>query len=115
MANEPELHDAITRAVVRLLAERTGRGPTKARTVIDRDLVVVLLENTLTSGERFLADSDRAGQVLDARAAYQEVMRPEYIDVIERLTKRTVAAFMSTNHIDPDMAAEIFMLVPEAA
>ena len=42
-----------------MLADTTGRGPTKARTTIDRDLIVVMLQNTLTSGERYLADSDR--------------------------------------------------------
>jgi uncharacterized protein YbcI len=59
------LNAAISEAVVRLMAQRTGRGPTKARTTIDRDLVVVVLQNSLTSGEQFLADSDRAEQVLD--------------------------------------------------
>jgi uncharacterized protein YbcI len=111
--NDPSLHDAISRTIVRLLAERTGRGPTKARTTIDRDLIVVLLQHTLTPGERFLADSDRAGQVLDMRAAYQDAMRTDCITAIEALTDRTVAAFMSANHIDPDMAAEIFVLAPQ--
>ena len=112
-ANDATLHDAISRTVVRLLAERTGRGPTKARTTIDRDLIVVLLQHTLTPGERYLADSDRAGQVLDMRAAYQDAMRTDCITAIEALTDRTVAAFMSANHIDPDMAAEIFVLAPQ--
>jgi uncharacterized protein YbcI len=108
------LNAAISRAVVRLLAESTGRGPTRARTTIDRDLIVVVLENTLTPGERYLADNDRAGQVLDMRAAYQEAMSSACIATIEDLTGRTVSAFMSANHIDPDVAAEIFILEPSA-
>jgi uncharacterized protein YbcI len=107
------LNAAISRAIVHLLAESTGRGPTKARTTIDRDLIVVLLQNTLTPGERYLADNDRAGQVLDMRAAYQEAMRGDCIKAIEQLTDRTVSAFMSANHIEPDIAAEIFVLEPQ--
>jgi len=108
------LHASISEAVVRLMAHSTGRGPTKARTTIDRDLVVVMLQNTLTSGERYLADNDRTEQVLDMRRAYQEAMRSDCVVAIEALTGRTVAAFMSTNHIDPDLAAEVFVLKPEA-
>ena len=120
MANQPDsranrsddatLRDTISRTVVRLLAERTGRGPTNARTTIDRDLIVVLLQHTLTPGERFLAESDRAGQVLDIRAAYQDAMRTDCITAIEALTDRTVVSFMSANAIDPDAAAEIFVM-----
>jgi uncharacterized protein YbcI len=106
------LNAAISEAVVRLMAQRTGRGPTKARTTIDRDLIVVVLQNSLTSGEQFLADSDRAEQVLDMRRAYQAAMRSDCIAAIEALTDRTVTAFMSANHIEPDLAAEVFVLEP---
>ena len=106
------LNDAISRTIVRLLAESTGRGPTKARTTIDRDMIVVVLENTLTPGERYLADNGRAEQVLEMRAAYQEAMSKACIAAVEKLTGRTISAFMSANHIDPDVAAEIFILEP---
>jgi uncharacterized protein YbcI len=124
MARQPNSQDerpeggainaAISEAIVRLMAQRTGRGPTKARTSIDRDLIVVVLQNTLTSGERFLADSDRAEQVLDTRRAYQEAMRSDCVAAVEALTDRTVTAFMSANHIDPDLAAEVFILEPQS-
>jgi uncharacterized protein YbcI len=105
---------AISEALVRLLADTTGRGPTKARTTIDRDLIVVMLQNTLTAGERYLADSERTEQVLAMRRAYQEAMRSDCVAAIEQLSGRTVIAFMSANHIDPDLAAEIFVLQPQA-
>ena len=66
-----QLNAAISEALVRMLADTTGRGPTKARTTIDRDLIVVMLQNTLTPGERYLAGSDRAEQVLAMRRAYR--------------------------------------------
>ena len=108
------LHAAISEAVVRLLAESTGRGPTKARTTIDRDLIVVVLQNSLTPGERYLAGQNRGEQVLDMRRAYQDAMRTDCITAIEDITDRTVTAFMSANHIDPDLAAEVFILKPQS-
>ena len=41
-------------------------------------------------------------------------MAEEAISVIEELTGRHVAAFMSNNHIDPDLAVEIFVLQPSS-
>ena len=109
-----QLNAAVSEALVRMLADTTGRGPTKARTTIDRDLIVVMLQNTLTAGERYLAGSDRAEQVLAMRRAYQEAMSADCISAIEQLAGRTVIAFMSANHLDPDLAAEIFVLQPQA-
>ena len=43
-----ELNAAISKAVVRSFSDYIGRGPTKARTSIRDDLVVCLLENSLT-------------------------------------------------------------------
>lgn len=109
------LSAAISQAIVQLMAENTGRGPTKARTTIDRDLIVVVLQNNLTPGERYLANSNRAEQVQEMRRAYQEAMRSDCIAAVEQLTDRKVAAFMSANHIEPDLAAEVFVLEPELA
>jgi uncharacterized protein YbcI len=101
---------AISNVVVRLLSEYTGRGPTKARTVIRDNLVIVVLQHTLTKGERALVASGHEDQVLALRAAFQKAMRQEAEAAIEQLTGRKVAAFMSANHVDPDLAAEIFVL-----
>lgn len=46
---------SISNAMVQLIRETTGRGPTKARTTIGRDHVLVMLRDTLTKGERKLA------------------------------------------------------------
>jgi uncharacterized protein YbcI len=102
----------ISRRAVQLLREFTGRGPTKARTVVSHTSVMVLLEDTLTKGERHLAASGKADIVLRGRHEFQWVMRDELVKLVEEETGRRVIAFMSANHIDPDMAAEIFVLEP---
>jgi uncharacterized protein YbcI len=95
--------------------EHTGRGPTKARTTIDRDLIVVMLQNSLTTGERYLAGRDMEEPVLATRRAFQAAMSAECVAAVEALTDRTVVAFMSANHLVPDLAAEIFVLEPQHA
>jgi uncharacterized protein YbcI len=101
---------AISQSVVRLLSEYTGRGPTKARTTISKDLITVVLEATLTKGERSLVADGRDDLVLTTRHAFQQTMRSDLVTAVQEITGREVAAFMSANHIDPDMAVEVFVL-----
>jgi uncharacterized protein YbcI len=103
---------AISNAVVGLMSDYTGRGPTKARTNLGADSASCILEDTLTKGERSLVERGNAEAVLQMRKAYQNSMREEAIAVIEQLTGRRVLAFMSDNHIDPDLAAETFVFEP---
>jgi uncharacterized protein YbcI len=105
---------AISNAIRQLVADYTGRGPTRARTSIRDNVVLVLLEDTLTKGERRLVRKGRDHRVLDYRREFQDAMRDDAIASVEELTGRRVAAFMSANHIDPDLAAEVFVLEPEA-
>jgi uncharacterized protein YbcI len=103
---------AIANHVVRLLSEYTGRGPTKARTSFGDDLVTVVVRDLLTKGERSLVRDGRADLVLDLRRAYQATMGDELTDGIEEITGRHVIAFLSSNHVDPDIAIESFVLAP---
>jgi uncharacterized protein YbcI len=101
---------AISNLVVHLMSDYTGRGPTKARTYINDDLVTVVLQDTLTKGERSLVRGGREELVLDTRHAFQLTMRVDLTDGLEQLTGRKVRAFMSSNHLDPDVAVEVFLL-----
>jgi uncharacterized protein YbcI len=100
-------------AAVRLLREYTGRGPTKAKAMINDDSVMILLGDTLTRGERRLADTGKADRVLQLRHDYQLTMGDELVAAVEDVVGRRVIAFMSQNHIDPDLAVEIFVLQPD--
>ncbi|MEA2298653.1 MAG: hypothetical protein QOF77_1589 [Solirubrobacteraceae bacterium] len=106
------LASQISRAVVQIWHEYTGRGPTKARTTITEDLVIVLMSDTLLKAEKNLAADGMADQVLSMRRAFQDTMSEDLTEVVEKLTGRTVSAFMSHNHLDPDLAAELFVLEP---
>ena len=109
------LSAAISNAIVRITADYTGRGPTKARTSIRDDVILVLMQETLTKAERSLLAADQGDFVLETRRRFQATMGPDYVIAIEVLTGRKVIAFMSANHLEPDMGAEMFVLEPEAA
>ena len=106
---------AISNHVVRTMSEYTGRGPTKARTYLNDDIVTVVLHDTLTKGERSLVGDQLDDLVLTMRKAFQSTMRTELVTGIESILGRRVAAFMSDNHIAPDVAVEIFLLAPDGA
>ena len=105
----------LSRQIVQLLHEYTGRGPTKARTYIHDDLIVCLLRDTLTKGERKLVAAGETEVVLAARRASQRAMGAECVTAVEELTGRKVIAFVSENHIEPDLALESFVLEPLAS
>jgi uncharacterized protein YbcI len=110
--HDGELAAAISNAVVGALTRTTGRGPTKAKTTIGDNGVFVVLQDTLTRGEQVLADAGESVAVLDLRRRWQRVMQADVSREIERLTGRKVIGFMSDNHIDPDLAVEVFVLEP---
>ena len=62
---------AVSNLVVRLLSEYTGRGPTRARTHFNDNLVTVVVQDLLTKGERSLIRDGKTDLVLETRRAYQ--------------------------------------------
>ena len=106
---------AISNAVVQELAGTTGRGPRQAKTTVGDNGVFVVLQDTLTRGERTLVAAGESEAVLDLRRRWQRVMRDSCSRKVEQLTGRKVVGFMSDNHIDPDIAVEVFVLEPVEA
>jgi uncharacterized protein YbcI len=104
------LNAAVARAIVRYNAHQLGRGPTRARAFYHDDIMVVVLEDQLTQAERSLVTGGHADAVKRTRRGLQEIMRPYLTSTVERLTGCTVRAFLSANHFDPDVGAEVFIL-----
>jgi uncharacterized protein YbcI len=102
----------ISNAMVALHKECYGKGPTKARTTFNDNLIVCLLEGGFQRGERTLRDHGRGDAVQGQREAFQEVLRGRFVGTIERLTGRAVKAFISGVDLDSEMSAEVFVLEP---
>lgn len=99
----------ISNAIVRLLRSHAGRGPTKAKTTITAELAVVTLRECLTVAEKSLADNGHKRHVKDGRHALHEGIRAEAISVVEAVTGRRVAAYLTDQHHHPDIAVIVFV------
>jgi uncharacterized protein YbcI len=105
-----ELNAAVTREVIRIQSESHGRGPKKAFSFHNGNVLVTVLEEVLTPAERKLAGNGQSEAVLKMRRLYQSTMAGEMKQRIEAVTGRRVTALMSDNHVEPDMAVEVFIL-----
>jgi uncharacterized protein YbcI len=105
---------AISNLVVRIYAEHVGRGPTRARTYFNDNVIACVLHDTLIKPERTLLGDGKHETVLRMRIALQEAMREELVSGVEQLTGRKVISFMSGNDLSPDYATEIFVLEASA-
>jgi uncharacterized protein YbcI len=103
---------AISNAMVALHREHFGRGPGAAKAYLTGDLVVCILTDVFTQVEKTLIQAGRVEHVRETRMLHQRAMEAEFRRPVEELTGRTVVAFMSTVHFDPDLAVEIFLLEP---
>jgi uncharacterized protein YbcI len=97
-------------AIAKLHRDRYGRGADTIRTVLGDGYLVVFLHDIYTPLERTLIEAGDWETVKETRQAFQMAMRSSFSAVVEQLMERKVLAFMSQVHLDPDMAAEIFML-----
>jgi uncharacterized protein YbcI len=101
---------AISDGLVALLKEFYGRGPTRAKSYFEDDLVVCVLRGGFSRVEQTLLDGGRGPAVIQQRMEFQDVMRQRFEAVIEDATGQRVIGFMSGNQQEPDMMCEVFIL-----
>jgi len=113
--DRPNVLAAVSSEMVRLYKEQFGRGPTKARTNWSgRDMLVVLLEDTLTPAERNLVALGEYQRLRDVRMLFQYARVAQFCEPVERLTGRKVRSFISGIDAAADgMSLEVFVLHPE--
>lgn len=107
---EPSLSARISNRMVQLQKEFFGKGPTKAKTYIVDDLIVVVLQGGFTAVEKTLLAEGRGDAVTQQRSTFQEVMQDRFTEAISELTDRTVAAYLSATHESRELSVETFLL-----
>jgi uncharacterized protein YbcI len=101
----------ISTAIVGILREHYGRGPMKAKTYALDDVILVVMRGSgFTALEQTHMDSGQPARVVAMREEFQSVMAERYKGTIEELTGRTVVAFLSQAHVDPDITIEMFFV-----
>jgi uncharacterized protein YbcI len=99
----------ISRSIVKLHAQHYGRGPTKAKTYLNAEYALCVLEEVFTPAEHTLIEHGNAEQVTATRAAFQDAISDRFIGVVEEVTGRDVRAFVSHIHIGQNLAIELFL------
>jgi uncharacterized protein YbcI len=105
-----EMRATISNEIVRLQAEYYGKGPTRAKTYIVDDLVVVVLEESFTRAEKTLAERGEREAIEHIRRRFQQQMADDFTSVVEQATGRKVRVFLSETNIDQDVSVETFLL-----
>jgi uncharacterized protein YbcI len=108
-----EMRATISNEIVRLQAEYYGKGPTRAKTYIVDDLVVVVLEESFTRAEKTLAQRGEREAIEHIRRRFQQQMADEFTSVVEQATGRKVRVFLSETNIEQDVSVETFLLADE--
>ena len=109
---DARLGAAISDAMVALVREAVGRGPKRARTFIHEDVILCLLEETMTPLERTLHEQDNEETLREVRELLHAAMGPKAAQQVEALTGRSVTATLADHHRRPDAGVLVFLLDP---
>ena len=104
---------AVTNGIVQLFHEYYGRGPTKAKSyLLDDRIVICVLEETMTKVEHTLVENGHGAKVRDVRLTFQEAMADEFKKCVADSMGREVLAYHSQLTLKPDIGFEFFVLAP---
>jgi len=102
---------AVTNGIVKLFRDYYGRGPTKAKSyVLDDRILICVLENTMTTVEKTLVENGHGDKVREVRLTFQEAMADEFTKCVADNMGRKVLAYHSQLTLDPDLGFEFFIL-----
>jgi uncharacterized protein YbcI len=105
----------LSQEIVQLHARLYGRGPTKARTYLHSDYAICLLEEIFTTAEMTLIEAGSEDHVRETRGKFQDAVREEFVEVVERITGRRVKLCLSQVDVESDLALEFFLFEEEDA
>jgi len=107
------LLSAVTDAMIGLHQRYHHRIPVTAKTLmLGDDLLACILGGVYTDVEKTMIELQRGTTVQETRSAFQTATQHRFIEAVERLSGRTVLAFISNHHIGPDIEVELFVLKP---
>jgi len=84
-----------------------------ARTILSGDLVVVVLTDTLTKGEKVLAKEEELELVREMRRTFLRTMGDELEAIVEEETGREARTLLGDHAVVPDYAFVGWLLEPE--
>ena len=105
----------ISEEIIGVLKRELGRGPTKAKTYLLDECVLVLLREGHTRREETDQRSSGSRSVAQGRVDVSEAIREPLITAVEQQIGRKVVGFMSSSQQDPSLLSFVFVLEGELA
>ena len=110
-----ELLAAVSSSMRTLHERYYGRVPASAKSqMMGDDLLACVLGGVYTEVEKTMIELERTAIVQETRSAFQTAMQQKFIAEVERLSGRRVLAFISNQHVGPDLEVELFVLAARA-
>lgn len=107
------LLEAVNDAMIALHERYYHRAPASAKTqLIGDEILACVMGGVYTDVEKTMIELQRSTIVQETRSAFQTAMQHKFIAAVERLSGRDVLAFISNQHVGPDIEIELFMLKP---
>jgi uncharacterized protein YbcI len=100
----------ISRGAVQIAKEHIGRGPNKVRVTITEDAVLIRYEESLSPAERKLVADGDPDFVRLMRRRFQDAVRPDIVQLVERTLGRTARTFLSDHDVVHDVGIELILL-----
>jgi uncharacterized protein YbcI len=100
----------VSNTAVALHREHFGRGPGAAKTHIADNLVVCVLTDVFTPLEKTLIAAGQEERVRETRAIHRAATEDVYKTRMEAVLGCTIEAHMSSIHVDPDVAVDIYLV-----
>lgn len=105
-----QVRAAVANAMIRIVHEYWGKGPTRAKVYMEEGFLFCVLEEPLTTVERTLVAGGETDLVRELRLEFQELVSRECAEQVETLTGRRVLACHSQVVFDPDIVFQIFVV-----
>ena len=101
---------SISSQMVQLFARYSGRGPTRARTTLNSNLVAVVFSDVMTKAEQTLTSAGQVDDVRATRLRFQEIVRDEAREIVEVATGRSVQSVLADIDPENNTAVQVFIL-----
>ena len=106
-----DLLTAVSASMDALHERYYGRAPASTKSqMMGDDLLACVLGGVYTEVEKTMIELERSAIVQETRSAFQVAMQQKFISEVERLSGRRVLAFISNQHVGPDLEVELFVL-----
>lgn len=99
----------ISDEMVRAKKEFFGKGPTKAKSYVLDDLLLVVMRGGMTTAEKTMLEFGHPDQVRQFRQLFQNASTEHLTKKMEELTGRRIVNYQSQVMFDPDVVVEMFI------